>query len=504
MLRIDENKTSIEITIKRKIARQTNKTEYICGNNDFVINFIFDDEWAEFVTKTARFIYNGTHKDVVFQGNQCAVPIISDTYNINVGVFAGDLRTTTAALVSAKKSILCGSNPPAEPAPDVYSQMVELFNAGLDESRLNADAAKASEQMATQSVTEAAQIKADTQILKETAEKSAEAARNSENASSNYKKGAETAYEATVAQRNAAAQFAQSAEQNSSSASKASLKAEGHEANAKASEDASALSAMNAKKSEDICKQAMANLLIVGSASGKVANTDDAAHMTLLDLKVNDGTEVQTVKAIGKNFLHRDYATSVSNIGVTVEWDAENQEFIFDGKTTAGGDIMIVNPLQLDWVPGEKYTVSVRKVSGTATLATGTNATTYAWSVFQDNASKFIRGSTAYSEFRDVYNFTATAFALDEKRHYVFYFQCWRPGTVFDNYRVRIQIEQGTTMTDWEAYQEESVAVADTQSLMLQKGYNNIFSVPSADITVDYVVDTKMYIDKKIAEVKGV
>ena len=61
------NKT-IAITIKDKIAEAANEALYVCGNSDFVINFAFDDEWEEFPTKTARFIYNGKHEDVIFDG----------------------------------------------------------------------------------------------------------------------------------------------------------------------------------------------------------------------------------------------------------------------------------------------------------------------------------------------------------------------------------------------------------------------------------------------------
>lgn len=259
------------------------------------------------------------------------------------------------------------------------------------------------------------------------------------------------------------------------------------------------VSAESAKASETTALQALEALLLIDTATGKMATTEAAAAMPIRKLTVNDGTAVETAKAIGKNFFHRDYAAAASNIGVTVAWDAENQEFIFNGTTTAPGDIKIVQPLMIDWIPGEKYTVSVRRVSGTAELAAGTGGTTYGWGIFQDNVSKFIRGATGNSAFVESYLFTATAFELDANRQYIFYFQCWRPGTVFDNYRVKIQIERGSTVTPWEPYRAESVPAAEAQTLMLCKGYNNVVTVPQADITVEYIQDTKLYIDSKIA-----
>ena len=121
----------IEISVKDRIAWQTNRVEYICNNKDFVINFVFDSEWEAVQTKTARFNHGGQNTDVVFDGNQCTVPFISDVTQMTVGVFAGDLKTTTPATVFCKKSILCGGGVPADPTPDVYAQLMEkLSNMG--------------------------------------------------------------------------------------------------------------------------------------------------------------------------------------------------------------------------------------------------------------------------------------------------------------------------------------------------------------------------------------
>lgn len=118
----------INISVENKIA-ESDGSSYICGNSDFVVNFAFDSEWDAYGTKTARFSYNGSYVDVVFDGNQCAIPIISDTYALFVGVYAGNLHTTTPARVPCKKSILCGSGSPAAPTPDVYNQIMDKLNS---------------------------------------------------------------------------------------------------------------------------------------------------------------------------------------------------------------------------------------------------------------------------------------------------------------------------------------------------------------------------------------
>ena len=118
----------IPVTVRRKIASAKKDALYVCGNSDFTILFDFDSQWDADDFKTARFTYNGIYQDVVFEGNECPIPVISDTHSFRVGVFAGNLHTTTAAYVSCKKSILCEGGVPADPMPDVYEQIIQMLN----------------------------------------------------------------------------------------------------------------------------------------------------------------------------------------------------------------------------------------------------------------------------------------------------------------------------------------------------------------------------------------
>lgn len=121
---------SINIIVRDKIATNPTRARYVCGNSDFVIRFDFDEEWNEIKTKTARFVYGNSYQDQVFEGDECPVPIISNVNVFEVGVFAGNLRTSTSASVPADKSILCKGGLPVNPAPNVYSQIMELLNKG--------------------------------------------------------------------------------------------------------------------------------------------------------------------------------------------------------------------------------------------------------------------------------------------------------------------------------------------------------------------------------------
>lgn len=118
----------INVIVRNKIAKLVKPFVAVCGNSDYVINFDFDEEWEPYETKTARFKYNGIYTDVVFDGNECPMPVINDTYTVEIGAFAGDIHTSTPALLPMKKSILCGEGSPEDPTPEVYNQIMGKLN----------------------------------------------------------------------------------------------------------------------------------------------------------------------------------------------------------------------------------------------------------------------------------------------------------------------------------------------------------------------------------------
>lgn len=126
---------NIKIEIRAKQARAVGSPVIICGNTDYSMTFDFDEEWAEARVKTARFAYaqgaEVKYQDIVFEGDTIEVPQLSNVREVRVGIFSGDLRTTTAAWVACEPSILCGSGAPDEPSEDVYNQIMALLNEAL-------------------------------------------------------------------------------------------------------------------------------------------------------------------------------------------------------------------------------------------------------------------------------------------------------------------------------------------------------------------------------------
>lgn len=104
-----------QINVANKVATHLKRCgAVVCGNTDYEVEFVFDSEWDAHETKTARFVYNGRFIDVEFQGTTCPMPAVHRAEVVHVGVYAGDLCTTTPAAIPCQKSILCGSNDPHE------------------------------------------------------------------------------------------------------------------------------------------------------------------------------------------------------------------------------------------------------------------------------------------------------------------------------------------------------------------------------------------------------
>lgn len=126
----------IPIKIENRHAVVEGNPIIVCGNSDYFVRFAFDDEWAEYPTRTARFVYARRNKikyhDVVFTGNTVQVPVLVSVKDVLVGVFAGNLRATTPARIPCLFSVRCGTGAPDDPTPSQYDQIMELLaSAGV-------------------------------------------------------------------------------------------------------------------------------------------------------------------------------------------------------------------------------------------------------------------------------------------------------------------------------------------------------------------------------------
>lgn len=119
----------IEITIRNKVARIASSPIIVGKNKDYIVRFDFDEDWYKYDTKTARFSQDSEYQDIIFAGNECSMPALDGGKVVEVGVYAGDISTTTPAYLKVHKSIIDDDGVPADPKPDVYAQLMERFNA---------------------------------------------------------------------------------------------------------------------------------------------------------------------------------------------------------------------------------------------------------------------------------------------------------------------------------------------------------------------------------------
>lgn len=143
----------VKINVFNKIASAEKDYKIVCGNSDYTILFNFDSEWDNQYVKTAYFIYlqNGamvTQKRI-FTGNECEVPVLFNIDLVDIGVFAGNLQTTTTCTLACDKGTLYGENVPSVPDEDVYNQLVALCNEAVMTANDALDTAGRAEEIAT-------------------------------------------------------------------------------------------------------------------------------------------------------------------------------------------------------------------------------------------------------------------------------------------------------------------------------------------------------------------
>ena len=123
------------IEVKNKIATLKSKNfTLVGGNNDYDVVFEFDKDWDELEAKTAVFVF-GKGKPIykVFKGNICEGVAIYDSTMCLIGVFSGDIKTTTPACVDGILLSIgdVATDLPQSPEDDVYNQIMDTFNNSL-------------------------------------------------------------------------------------------------------------------------------------------------------------------------------------------------------------------------------------------------------------------------------------------------------------------------------------------------------------------------------------
>lgn len=149
------------------------------------------------------------------------------------------------------------------------------------------------------------------------------------------------------------------------------------------------------------------------------------------------GRDSVMVDRCGENVIEF-LSTEDSSSDIKIAVDAEKN--ITLNGTLAGKGNITIGTCRLHWVAGKTYTMYVKKVGGSVSLGSG-DGITFAYALFTTDYNHFFRGGTNSTNL-DVYIASDAALVETEL---VFMPQCWRKGTVFNNFKFQIEVVEGTT-----------------------------------------------------------
>lgn len=354
----------------------------------------------------------------------------------------------------------------------------------------NATAAQQAADTATAAANDAGQSASDAAASKAAAETAAKAAKDAQAAAAAAKAEAVKAQEAAQTAAKSA-QDAQAAAEKARDESKTAQKgAEAARDTAAKSAEAAAKSEANAKQSADTLAESVenvvANTAAVAELKEKKAEIDDTAvranawsskHIIDMlcppleesgnpvvcypvagyplgvkakwepvqegsgtpspeNIRPIKGRDSVTVERCGENVIEF-LSTEDSNSDIKIAVDAE-KNITLNGTISAKSNI-IIGMCRLHWVAGKTYTMYVKKVGGSVSLGSG-DGITFAYSLFATDYEHYFRGDTTGTNI-DAY--IASNVALVETE-LVFMLQCWRVGTVFNNFKFQIAVVPGT------------------------------------------------------------
>lgn len=124
----------LPVSIENCVALYQSREKMVCGNSSYFVRFGFDDEWSTYPIKTAQFRYQEedgkwVQQNVIFEGTDCPVPVIPYADTVYVGVYAGNITTSTEAAIPCRLSTLSFGSLPEPDDNDVYNQILQILNS---------------------------------------------------------------------------------------------------------------------------------------------------------------------------------------------------------------------------------------------------------------------------------------------------------------------------------------------------------------------------------------
>ena len=366
----------------------------------------------------------------------------SKTAANNAAYFAGENAT---AAQQAAGTATAAANDAGQSASDAAASKAAAETAA--KAAQDAQTAAATAKAAQDAQTAAATAKAEAVKAQGTAQTAAKSAQDAQAAAENVRDDAKTAQKGAEAARDTAAKSAEAAAKS--------------EANAKQSADTLAESVKNITPDDSsigdkpwsskhivdmLCPplEESGNPVVCYPVAGYPLGVkakwepvqEGSGTPSPENIRPIKGRDSVTVERCGENVIEF-LSTEDSNSDIKIAVDAE-KNITLNGTISAKSNI-IIGMCRLHWVAGKTYTMYVKKVGGSVSLGSG-DGITFAYSLFATDYEHYFRGDTTGTNI-DAY--IASNVALVETE-LVFMLQCWRVGTVFNNFKFQIAVVPGT------------------------------------------------------------
>ena len=132
----------INIAIKNKTPIYDD-ISIVCDNSNYVVVWDLDEEWAAYDTKAMHLTYSdGTHAVRIFSGQRVTLPVVTVPGKVGISLYAGDISTSSEALITAKPSGRTGCDPVPDPGTGLYEQLLAALNDKVPKDQGTANAGK--------------------------------------------------------------------------------------------------------------------------------------------------------------------------------------------------------------------------------------------------------------------------------------------------------------------------------------------------------------------------
>lgn len=432
-----------------------------------------DDRWNQFVTETKE--YRDGAFEAAERANARAEDAETASEDAQAAARAAKASENAAAASASNAAASADKAGPYAKAAQAAQEAAENAAAATAAQKAAATATAAAND-AGQSASDAGQSASDAAASKAAAETAAKAAQDAQTATAAAKADAVKAQTAAQAAAKKAQDAKSAAEKVRDDAKTAQKGAEAARDVAAKSAEAAAKSEANVKQSADTLAESVKNITpddssigdkpwsskhiidmlcppleesgnpvvcypVAGYALGVKAMWEPAQEGTGTPSPENirpiKGRDSVMVDRCGENVIEF-LSTEDSSSDIKIAVDAEKN--ITLNGTLAGKGNITIGTCRLHWVAGKTYTMYVKKVGGSVSLGSG-DGITFAYALFTTDYNHFFRGGTNSTNL-DVYIASDAALVETEL---VFMLQCWRKGTVFNNFKFQIEVVEGTT-----------------------------------------------------------